>query len=196
MGLDSVYLLMQFEKVFKKEVPDEVASTIYTVDDMANWFYQNKEIYEPDLQIESKIFELVKKTLVTVGLTNQISYEQKLNEIIPKHNLEQTWREIERILALKIPKLSKQELANREVKEIKFFGLTLFIPQSPFLENSIERFILCIAALNYKKFVDFDRITSLYEIKIAIIGITSEKNGIAVEEIFGNSCFVNDLGID
>jgi len=38
MGLDSVELIMRFEKDFKKEVPDEDAATLSTVGDVANWF--------------------------------------------------------------------------------------------------------------------------------------------------------------
>jgi hypothetical protein len=46
------------------------------------------------------------------------------------------------------------------------------------------------------QFVDFEHITSLFEIYITVLGITSESIGIPIEEIFWKSSFANDLGID
>jgi hypothetical protein len=50
--------------------------------------------------------------------------------------------------------------------------------------------------LNYEKFVDFDNLTSLFEITIATIGLTQEQCGMDIDEIFVDSSFVNDLGLD
>ena len=58
------------------------------------------------------------------------------------------------------------------------------------------RFVECIGALNYQKFVDFDHLTSLFEITIATIGITQEQCQMDVDEIFVESSFAYHLGID
>jgi acyl carrier protein len=196
MGLDSVELLWQFEKEFKKDVPDLEAEKIFTVENMASWFYQNLTIYESDRQLQEEIFTSIKKALVAVGLTNNVSYDQKLREIIPRENLEYTWRELARNLQLEIPGLNKQDYSDNEIKDIKYLGITLYKTKPAYLESNFRRFVECVGALNYKRFVDFDRITSLFEINIAVIGITYEKCGVEIDEIFLESSFTNDLGID
>jgi hypothetical protein len=55
MGLDSVELLMRFEKEFKKDVPDQDAGNISTVGDMANWFFNNLPIHQPDKRLRDTI---------------------------------------------------------------------------------------------------------------------------------------------
>lgn len=196
MGLDSVELLMRFEKEFKKNVPDLDAEKIGTVADMSNWFYKNLEVYKPDRQLQNEIFTLIKKALKDSGLTANVSYEQKLKEIIPKDFLEQTWERIASNLKLKIPKLNKQDLSDSEFKDVKVLGVRLYKAKPAFLESDFKRLVECVGGLNYKTFVDFDHITSLFEINIAVIGITYDQCGVDIDEVFLESSFANDLGID
>ncbi len=196
MGLDSVELLLRFEKEFKKDIPDADAQKIFTVGDMSNWLYENLEIHQPNKKIDNEIFNLVKKAFQDSGLTDKITYEQKLREIIPKENLEQTWEGIALNLKLTMPKLNKQDLSDNEIKDIKILGIRFYKPKPAFLESNFKRLVECVGGLNYNKFVDFDRITSKFEIDIAVIGITYDQCGVDVDDVFMNSSFTDDLGID
>jgi hypothetical protein len=146
MGLDSVELLMRFEKEFKKDVPDQDAGNISTVGDMANWFYNNLTIYQPDKKVEDIIFNSLKKAFLKLNLQSNFNYENILREFIPKNDLLNVWKELEQQLNLKIPELNPQDLADKELKEIKIFGLTISKPKPQILDTNFRRFVECIGA--------------------------------------------------
>ncbi len=196
MGLDSVELLMRFEKEFKKDVPDQDAGNISTVGDMANWFFNNLPIHQPDKRVRDTIINSLKDAFIKLNLRNNIDYEHTIGDIIPKNDLINTWKGLERELNLKIPELNPQDLTEKELKEVKVLGLTISRPKPPILDMEFHRFVECVGALNYEKFVDFDNLTSLFEITIAVIGITQEQCGIDIDEVFVDSSFTYDLGLD
>lgn len=195
MGLDSVELLIQFEKEFKKDVPDQDAGKIGTIGDMTNWFYNNLTIHQPDKKVEDMIFNLLKDAFIKLKLQNNFGYDDVLRDFIPKDNLVSTWTALECELNLKIPELASQDLANKKLKEIKILGIIISKPKPTILDMNFRRFVECVGALNYEKFVDFDNLTSMFEIKIAVIGITQERCGINIDEIYFDSSFTTDLGI-
>lgn len=196
MGLDSVELLMRFEKEFKKDVPDEDAATLYTVDDVANWFFNNLVIHSPDKGVKQQILDKLQLALQTLNSKAGFKENDVLRDFIPKKNLRSFWRDLEFELKLKIPKLNPQDFTEEKLKDIKILGITISRPKQAVLDMQFIRFIECIGAMNYEKLVDFDAISSLFEITIATIAITHEKCGVAIDEIFVTSSFTNDLGID
>ena len=196
MGLDSVELIVRFEKEFKKDIPDQVAETIGTIGDMVDWFYKNIEIHKPDKKMDDEILKQLKDVFAKLNLQYDFNFDSALKDYIPKNDLINTWKELKKELNLKIPKLNSQDLADKKRKDLKILGLIISSPKPPILNMKFERFIGCIGALNYKKFVDFDSITNLFEIKIAVIGITQDQCGVSIDRIFMNSSFTNDLGID
>jgi hypothetical protein len=54
----------------------------------------------------------------------------------------------------------------------------------------------CICGLNYEQLLDFDHLTSRYEVMVAVLVITSDKSGVEITSIFWDSSFTNDLGMD
>ena len=119
-----------------------------------------------------------------------------LRDFIPKENLKSFWNDLEYELKLKIPKLNPQDFTEERLKELKVLGITISRPKQAVLDMQFSRFAECIGAINYEKLVDFDTMSSLFEITIATIAITHEQCGIAIDEIFVTSSFTNDLGID
>ena len=75
-------------------------------------------------------------------------------------------------------------------------GIKLYRPKPAFLESDFRRLVECVGGLNYETFINFDRITSRFEIDIAVIGITCDQSGVGIDEVFLESFFTNDLGID
>jgi acyl carrier protein len=192
MGLDSVDLLVRFEREFKKEAPDKVAEEMYTVGDVANWFYHNLTIQMPEKNLKEEIFDLVKNTFRKLKLSEDLTFTQQLHEVIPKENVESIWKKLEENLQLKMPKI------NGMIDEIKILGVSLYKPKpkTSILECDFERFIECIGAMNYQKLVNFEHITSKFEIEMAVMGITYDQIGVDIEEIFLDSSFTKDLGVD
>lgn len=196
MGLDSVELVVRFEKEFKIEVPDQDAENIATVGDMANWLFGHLPIKQPDKIVEDFIFKAVKNAFDKLNLSSDFGLEERIGNFIPKDNLTNHWKDLEQELGLRIPPLNPQDLTEKELKELKVLGLTISKPKPPLLAMNFYRFVECIGALNYQKFVDFDHLTSLFEITIATIGITQEQCQMDVDEIFVESSFAYHLGID
>ncbi|MDB5255384.1 MAG: phosphopantetheine-binding protein [Chitinophagaceae bacterium] len=196
MGLDSVELLMTFEEKFKISIPDKDAEKVITVGDMATWFYNNLKIHYPENQIKENIFDKIKVSIKDLRISEQIFSEQRMNEIFPKSNLKTIWLDFEKSLDLKLPELNKNDFKEDLNRDRTILGLKIFQPKTPFLDNDFNRLIECVGGLNYEKIVDFDRITSLFEITIAIMGITHYQCMNPIEEIFWESGFVYDLGIN
>ena len=96
----------------------------------------------------------------------------------------------------KIPPLKKSDHIELKSKKNSLLKSLSFNTKPPFLKNTVCRLIECIGGLNYTTLIEFDEISELFEVKIIIIGITSDKCGVNVDEVFWESSFVNDLGID
>ena len=185
MGLDSVELLMTFEKKFKLDIPDAVAEEIATVGDMTEWLFSMIQLNKPNKYIQEKILDSIKEALAKSNLVELIEFSTKLNNIFPFDNRKETWNLFEQNLSITLPKLSKKELiSNNKSTKPSFF------------DSDINRLTECIGALNYNKLVDFDNITSKFEVMLAVMGITLELSGVDVTEIYYDSRFVYDLGID
>ena len=196
MGLDSVELLMRFEKEFKKDIPNHYAESICTVGDIIHWFNNNLEIHLPDKKVENKILDLFKEGFSKLGLPNQFDFAHKLRDYLPKEGLSNTWNDLEKATRLSIPQLNPQDLTEKVIGEVKIWGLVISRPKKPILDMTFLRFIECVGALNYKRFVDFDTLSSVFEITIAVIGITHEQCGVDIDQIGVDSWLTKDLGID
>ena len=196
MGLDSVERLMQLEKKFKVNIPDQDAENICTVGDMIDWFFNKLKLRQPDKKTEDMIFVLIRDVFDKLNLPNDFKPENTLKDYIPEGDLKAFWQRFQTELNLKIPELNPRDFTHKELKAVKILGISISNPKPPILAMTFSRFVELIGALNYVKFVDFDNLTSLFEIKIAVIGITHQKGGVDINEIFIESSFSEDLGID
>lgn len=61
---------------------------------------------------------------------------------------------------------------------------------------TFDRYIDLICAINYNELVQHGRVQNSYEIMIAVMGITIEKNNLDPFQVYINSAFVDDLGIN
>ncbi|MEM1135978.1 MAG: hypothetical protein AAGI07_09065 [Bacteroidota bacterium] len=196
MGLDSVELLMAIEKKFQMEVPDIEAEKMYTVGDVTMWFYKNLVLNPSKISLEGELLKKVNETFYNLNLiTEEIKLSDKLNQIILEENRKKIWKDIARDIGYKIPPLHKSDFGIIEKKK-NFLGLTYYDSPPPFLESNVSRFIECLGGLNFEKLVDFNNISSLFEVKIAVMGITLERCGVEIHEIYWESSFTDDLGID
>ncbi|MBC8109872.1 MAG: hypothetical protein H7Y04_02300 [Verrucomicrobia bacterium] len=196
MGLDSVELVMDIEKAFSVRISDKDAENIGTIEEMVTWLYHHLEIHQPENQLKNQLLEEINRVLKEMNLIERdTGLSEKLSQIIPQTNLANHWKTLEQKLELTLPELSKKDFGI-EVKEKKLLGWTFGISKPPLLENTMERLVDCVGGLNYEKLVDFNQITSTFEIFIAVMGITQYKSGVAIEKIFWESSFTGDLGID
>lgn len=198
MGIDSVELLMSFERHFKLEVPDAVAESICTVGDAATWFSQqlglagqhqsavrlavSKQLCAVLEAINSKVIAYSELTPLCEAFPNQQSLESCRQQLLSRYNL-------------LMPRLSPVPAApaTPSLWE-KIWGRPLWRPPS-WPTQTLAELTDWIVAANYEQLLSLP-LASQYEVEQAIIGITSYSSGVEIEEIQLRSSFANDLGID
>lgn len=193
MGMDSVELMMRFEKEFKIDIPDPAAEYMAVVGDVITWIYHNIDIATPDKHLYDDLARRLIEGLKTIGIVETIAPHTTLRNIIPKETLPASWYSLSENSGLMLPELFKQDLPTYKKKRIRLFKPPKY--PSP-LDLEFKRLVECTGALEYQKFVDFDHITSLFEVTIAVMGITYEQSGVDIQEAHWDAYFTNDLGID
>lgn len=203
MGLDSVELIVEVEKFFNIEIPDNDVEQVFTVEDFAKTVSNHLTFQLIESDIFEEIFNKIRDYFVHKLLCKIDSFQLEL----PLENLfiyddkEGTWNKMQQYLALKIPKLSNTDLIeNYQPKSVRFFGVTIdtsFKKQPILRDKTVKDLVDWIISINYKSLlINPQKISNLYEVERAIVGITSEKCGIDVQDIELYHRFTNDLGID
>ena len=99
-------------------------------------------------------------------------------------------------LGLKTPKLNRKDLGKKSSVRTNLIN-KIFQRQRPaLLSHNFERLIEWVGALNYKQFVDPKNVTSLFDVTIVVMYLTYDRCGVNIDEIFWESSFTSDLGID
>lgn len=199
MGLDSVELLVEVEKFFGIDITNQEAESIYTVNDFAKIVSKYISFHHKEIVL----FDEVSKKIESYFEQNcnlKISSKQLLEDILPLVNRQQTWNNLEIYLKLKIPNLNSPDLTeNYKPKNIKFLGITIntIFEKKPLIKDkTVSDLINWIISINYKSLFNPLTVNNLYEIERIIVGITSEKIGIDVNDIELYHSFTNDLGVD
>jgi len=180
MGLDSVELLVTFEKYFGITIPDAAAETIFTVQDMTDVIAKHLDITDNSEDLKNRIFQHIKNsTLVRPGiqLTDNIS-----GYLSPQDHT--TWSALEHHLQLEIPRPNTKT--------------GLFAPRRDYEWASITagQFTSVICAHNFRTLTNTANIKSKYEIYIIVMGITADKLGVDYYDILPGKSFTGDFGID
>ena len=198
MGMDSVELIMSFERHFKLEIPDDVSEEIVTVGDMANWLSQQLGVAG---QLSSSVRLLVWGQLHTVLVADNgkaILYTEAtpLREALPNQQyVESCRRQLLSRYELQMPRLAPVPTtpATPSLWE-RIWGRSLWSPPS-WLTQTLAELIDWLVATNYERLLCLP-LASQYEVEQAVIGITSSSSGVEIEAVQLRSSFTNDLGID
>jgi len=188
MGLDSVYLLMEFEKYFKLEIPQDQAEKIYTVQDMVDCISDHLNVTEQD----SKIVETVLEQLHEFNSEIHKDYsKQKIGDHLNLEDAE-VLQSLESELKLTIPRPYVHTYSI--IKSI--FHFAKWTPQYKWQDLTVIQFANAICALNFRELLNSGVITNTSDIYIAISGITCENLGVDIYEVQPEKKFVDDFGID
>ncbi len=193
MGLDSVELLVRFEKYFEVEVPDVVAETLATPADTAAWISQQLAV---SATAHSPGQEAVERQLQLLFAGHAPSAETKLADLLPTG---ESWAQCAERLAdqtgWQLPEIGwLQPPRARGWLNQLFSWATTVTPPDPNLYCFAD-LIDWTLARNYELLLAKPW-QNQYEVLQAIIGITSDSSGVEVSEIKPGSHFVYDLGID
>lgn len=191
--MDSVELLVRFEKYFEVEVPDAVAESICTPGDLAAWVSQHLAI---PVGLPATSRETVARRLRDVFAARAPAEITALAELLPDG---EAWAHYAAQLAndagWQLPEIGwLQPPRARGWLNQLFNWMTTVTPPEPNLYRLAD-LIDWTLARNYQLLLAKPW-QSQYDILQAVIGITSEQSGLEISEIRPDSSFVLDLGID
>lgn len=192
MSLDSVELLVSFEKYFGIDIPDKEAEKISTVHDMVESAARHLNISQESDDLEFGILERINTGLKSVGLVkSDLQLTDKIFSVLDPKNKGQ-WSLFSGTMGLKIP---APYLAEKSRERIFSFipGLTA---SYNWKEVPLAQFVRVIGAANLDRFVKQNAIKTKYEILLAVTSITADKTGVDFYEIEPWKSFTNDFGID
>ncbi len=193
MGLDGVELIMRFEKEFRVAIPDPEAENMGCLGDVVKWLYHHISIVQPPKPLYNHLAQRLETGLHRLGITEQMAPQRKLTSFIPDENILETWQLLSQYSGLQLPSLAYKEVLKTKKNKFSLFKSQM-IPCLPDLR--FQQLVECAGALEYKNLIDFDCITSLFEITIAIMGIIEELIGVGIQNIRWEASFVHDLGIN
>jgi acyl carrier protein len=198
MGLDSVELLMEWEKAFAIEIPDKEAQQIVSVNDATDTIIAHIQLQPMEGCKSQKLFYQFRRYFEDKLNISKADFKPniQLKEVLPFKDRKKLWREMQVSLECQLPDLVSADVDLEPKPDLRIFGIHLSKIQPAFSEHTIGDFIDYVFALNYQKLVSLPDAANRYEVQKVIIGITSDKMGIPVNEIKPESRFTYDLGID
>lgn len=195
MGLDSVELLVEFEKFFNIEVPDLEASKIYTIEDMVNTIAIHLGIDSEELDLQERVFLVFASTLKRLKqIANTIELSDKISDYLEPEEPQFILTLTDQI-KLEAP-MTKAYLRPHQSILNRFKMLAIWQPDYDWYTLTVQNYIDAICAKNYKVLLKRDELKTKYEIYIGIAGITSDTTGVDFFEIMPEKSFTKDLGID
>ncbi len=190
MGLDSVELLMEFEKHFNIEISDKDASEINTVQEMVECISKYLNISDQGESLKDTIFKKIKAVFHDYKYADStFSYSDKIFTFL-SINEEESWLKIS--VEINIPFFIPIPKNDRFSKIFKNRFERLHTDTNSI---TVEQFTTAICAQNHEKLIDKENIKSKFEILISVIGITTDKLGINIFDIHPSKNFINDLGM-
>ena len=195
MGLDTVELVVAFEKHFQLEIPDPIAEQMGSVGDVAVWVGQQLGTTEQRLSV---IRINVAKALKHLLFAEQANEEgdKLLKDLLPDlHAYQEAARRLqdEHGLLFLIPDSIPRNSGNGWLRKL-FAG---FGPEGETTASlyKLSQLVDWTVAYNYEKLLMLP-LTSQYEVEQAVIGITANKSGVDIPNIKLSSRFAYELGMD
>jgi acyl carrier protein len=195
MSLDSVELVMEFEKYFDIQIPDAEAEKMFTVQAAVEVIANHLSVTNEDKELQVEILQKINASLLKNELVRQSLDLNDLiaNTIKPFDKL--AWQKMETDLGLTIPQLVFIDETKTDLLT-KLKNLVNIKPDYDAEKITVAEFIDTICAANYQKLINRQNVKSKYEIYTAVAGITVDKIGVDYFEIKPDKSFTNDLGVD
>jgi hypothetical protein len=200
MGLDTVELVVAFEKYFQIDIPNRVAENIFTVADAAAIITHLKNL--PSGPSRSDAYQqLLARLLICLRPRFSAAMEiTLLTEVELLGNNQEQAQTIARCLHLTMPSLPQASLLPSFTGWLqRLFEASKAAPATPPLSFNWARTTVAdltewLLAHNYQKLLP--QPTTLYDVQRTVVGITSDCCGIPVPEVQLTDRFTYDLGLD
>jgi len=193
MGLDTVELIEEIEKRFNISIPDLEAERISTVADCAACVCQHRQI-SVDASRSASFYALLERTIHCLNgrrtTSVPVSSTTLLHSIWSGLQLRNELLQLGNCLLLAVPTLESSAPRTGIVAWL----LKPFEPDTAWYQQTIVDFVDWVMALNHEKLLPEPR--TLYEVQRVVVGITSDRSGLPVQEIQLSDRFTYDLGME
>ena len=198
MGLDTVALIVSFEKHFSLIIPDQAVERISTVGEMAAWLGQQlgtigrrESAVRNAMALQLRGFFELPATLAAAE-----AEAKPLLTLLPYHAIwEQYAADFRAQSGLALPLLPMVAPAPLFGWLARLFGSDRLPTRSSLSNSTLGELIDWTVALNYEKLLP-PPYANQYDVEQAVISLTCDKSGVEVVEIRLSSSFTNDLGMD
>jgi acyl carrier protein len=197
MSLDTVELIYSIERYFSIDIPDPVCETLYTVGDVAGYISQRLGVVG---MRQSAAREAAQQQLSALLELPPDAFDEgntiTIGQLLPDAAAVARFRQQAISCGLELPELSEKRRVGSDGPSFfeKLLGLTPPPPPVPWPDQPLAALVDWTVAANYEQLpMPF---ASEYEVERAMMGITSDKSGVPVEEILLASSFTDDLGMD
>ena len=188
MGLDSVELVLEFEKFFRIKIEDREAEKITTLGETVTLVGQKLNINQKSCPIYNEFETFVIEELIQHKV---FPSSIQLNDNVLEHiNLE------DKVVVELISQTLEMEVSTNNEYLSTFWKSIFGTSTPPNIIITLHEFIESIAILNYDKLYSSGTIDNLQQIYLAVAKITYDKMGLNVYELGRDKSYVNDLGID
>lgn len=197
MGLDTVELIVSFEKHFGLIIPDRVAESISTVGEMAAWLGQQLgTVGRRDSKARETVTVQLRELFALPAAIAADAQATSLMLLLPDHATQkQATAQLLARHGLILPTLPQNAPTPPLGWLARLFGSDR-LPTRPSLSSStLHELIDWTVALNYETLL-LPPYSNQYDVEQVVIGLTCDKCGMGVEEVRLSSSFTNDLGMD
>ena len=196
MGLDTVELLMSFEKEFGIDVPDYDAELIATIGDATIWFYNHLQLAAEGSPTQRNLEKKIRFALSEMGLPADFETQDLVSSVFENDDLDKSWKKFKQTLGLKIPPLNRADLNEIENEKPNLLKRLIARERPAITSNSFKQLIEWIATLNYEELRRQKKPEGLFDVLIGVMFLTYEKTGANIDELLWDASFTSDLRMD
>lgn len=195
MGLDSIELVMEFEKYFAIEIPDQDAEKLWTIGRTIDYIAQKLNVTETNCAIKLTTLKNIIDNLKRVrNYSLDISLESSLQSIfgeIKRADLDLVINSIN----YQVPDINLFDKDSGKIID-KVKNWISWKPNCDVPNLTLSEIIIKTIANNLELLVDPKNVKTIDEIEAAVIRIVVDKIGVDYFEVTRTASYTNDLGVD
>lgn len=194
MGLDSVELLMEIENYFGIRIPNAEAEQITTIQKMVDSVAAHLNLSNNSFELRDRVFKKIIDSLPSPPVDKLIGLPDLIHPFVPIDNTAE-WKQFVEKTGLEVPRPEIERSYGTKIGD-RLRKLLSVKPAYNADEINFDQFVSSTCASNYQSLLNREKVQSLYEIYIAVAGITVDRIGVDIYEISPGKSFTNDLGVD
>lgn len=194
MGLDTVELIVEFEKFFQIDIPNREAEKMTTVRQATDTIARLLHISATEAPLRDHYFGLIQSALSAHTPDKPFTLSANIAPYLSAGD-EERWKKLDSTLGLPVHRAAMRQSAPAKSSWWRKH-IMVWLPAYDWNNITVDDFILAFCASQYARILRKEKITNYYEILVAVTGITVNKAGVDYYEVSPDSSFTSDLGLD